>query len=79
MALSFLIARLSDQMRASHGTEQGGDRRKEAEHMWWVRESRSVRTAGLLSAGTCISVEAGGATIAFQAERRNLIPNYHLQ
>lgn len=79
MALSFLIVRLSDQMLASHGAEQGEDWRKEAEHMWRVRESRSLRTAGLLSAGTCISVEVGGAPIVFQAEKRKLTPNYHLQ
>lgn len=74
VAFSFLIARLSDQMWVSQGA--GG---KGADHMWWVRTARSLRTAGLLSAGTCISVEVGGVAIVFQAEKRNLIPNYHLQ
>lgn len=53
--------------------------RKKVEHMWWVRGSRSLKTAGLLSAGTCTSVEVGEVPIVFHGEKRNLIPNYHLQ
>lgn len=44
-----------------------------------VGEGIQVFEDGLLSAGTCICVGVGGAPIVFQAEKRNLIPNYHLQ
>lgn len=44
-----------------------------------VGEGIQVFEDSLLSAGTCISVGVGGAPIVFQAEKRNLIPNYHLQ
>lgn len=44
-----------------------------------VAEGIQVFEDSLLSAGTCISVGVGGAPIVLQAEKRNLIPNYHLQ
>lgn len=53
--------------------------RERRQSMWWVRESRSLTIISLLLTGICISLEAGGAPMVFQAEKRNIIPNYPLQ